>query len=81
MSEVSRVRSPEERRLLELAAQCLPGGVLGSSRFPDELAFVVPRGRGSPRWDAGGRACPAPPASPTSWRSSSGAAAAPASGT
>ena len=55
MSEVSRVRSPEERRLLELAAQCLPGGVLGSSRFPDELAFVVRRGRGSRVWDVSGR--------------------------
>ena len=55
MSEASRARSPEERRLLELAAQRLPGGVLGSSRFPDELAFVVRRGRGSHVWDVSGR--------------------------
>jgi hypothetical protein len=41
MSDTSRERAPEEKRLLELAARRLPGGVLGSARFPDELAFVV----------------------------------------
>src|SRR5713101_2980391 len=55
MSDQSRTRSPEENRLLELAALRLPGGVLGSARFPDELAFVVRRGRGSRVWDVSGR--------------------------
>src|SRR6266404_637356 len=55
MSDQSRTRSPEERRLLETAAQRLPGGVLGSSRFPDDLRFVVKRGSGSKLWDMSGR--------------------------
>jgi glutamate-1-semialdehyde 2,1-aminomutase len=55
MSHTSRERVPEEHRLLELAAERLPGGVLGSARFPDELAFVVKRGRGSRIWDVSGR--------------------------
>src|SRR5713101_1186726 len=55
MSDQSRTRSPEESRLLEMAAQRLPGGVLGSSRFPDDLRFVVKRGRGSKLWDVSGR--------------------------
>ncbi|HEV8438106.1 MAG TPA: aspartate aminotransferase family protein [Methylomirabilota bacterium] len=55
MSEASRARSSEESRLLELAARRLPGGVLGSARFPDELAFVVKRGRGARVWDLSGR--------------------------
>src|SRR5213593_1119452 len=55
MSDKARSRSPEENRLLELAARRLPGGALGSARFPDELAFVVKRGRGSKLWDMSGR--------------------------
>ena len=55
MSDTARSRSPEENRLLELAARRLPGGALGSARFPDELAFVVKRGRGSKVWDMSGR--------------------------
>src|SRR5215510_7794037 len=55
MSDTSRNRMPEERRLLDLAAQRLPGGALGSARLPDELAFVVKRGRGSKIWDVSGR--------------------------
>ncbi len=55
MSDAPRVRSSEETELLELAARCLPGGVLGSARFPDEVAFVVTRGRGARVWDASGR--------------------------
>jgi glutamate-1-semialdehyde 2,1-aminomutase len=55
MSETSRSRSAEETELLELAARCLPGGVLGSSRFPDETAFVVKRGQGAHVWDVSGR--------------------------
>jgi glutamate-1-semialdehyde 2,1-aminomutase len=53
MSQASR--SPEENRLLEVAARCLPGGVLGSARFADELAFVVKRARGCRVWDVSGR--------------------------
>ena len=55
MSDKARSRSPEENRLLELAARRLPGGALGSARVPDELAFVVKRGRGSKVWDMSGR--------------------------
>src|SRR5262245_1617141 len=55
MSDTSRNRVPEERQLLDLATQRLPGGVLGSSRLPDDLAFVVKRGRGSKIWDVSGR--------------------------
>src|SRR6266536_63693 len=55
MSDKARSRSPEENRLLELAARRLPGGALGSARFPDELACVVKRGRGSKVWDMSGR--------------------------
>lgn len=54
MSQASRSRSPEETELLELAARRLPGGVLGSLRFPDDLAFVVQRGRGARLWDVSG---------------------------
>lgn len=53
--QTPRERRPEERRLLEAAARHLPGGVLGSYRFPDELAFVVARARGSRLYDASGR--------------------------
>jgi glutamate-1-semialdehyde 2,1-aminomutase len=45
----------EETRLLEIAERCLPGGVLGSTRHPDDLAFVVKRARGAHLWDVGGR--------------------------
>src|SRR5574341_446015 len=55
MSQALRSRSPEENQLLELAARRLPGGVLGSSRFPDEVAFVVKRARGARVWDVSGR--------------------------
>jgi glutamate-1-semialdehyde 2,1-aminomutase len=48
-------RTADERTLLETAERCLPGGVLGSARPPDELAFVVRRGRGSKIQDASGR--------------------------
>src|SRR5437667_3314930 len=55
MNDKARSRSPEENRLLEMATRRLPGGALGSARFPDELAFVVKRGRGSKVWDMSGR--------------------------
>jgi len=48
-------RSPEEARLLDAAAAVLPGGVLGAARYPDEVAFVVSRGRGSKIYDVSGR--------------------------
>jgi glutamate-1-semialdehyde 2,1-aminomutase len=41
--------------LLELAAKRLPGGVLGSARFADDVAFVIDRGQGAHVWDASGR--------------------------
>jgi len=55
MTHASRARSAEESRLLETAARRLPGGVLGSARFADDVAFVVKRGRGSRVWDVSGR--------------------------
>lgn len=55
MSEAWRSRSAEENRLLGEAARCLPGGVLGSARFPDDVAFVVKRGQGSKLYDVSGR--------------------------
>jgi glutamate-1-semialdehyde 2,1-aminomutase len=48
-------RAPAETTLLETAAKRLPGGVLGSSRFADDLAFVVARAKGSHLWDVSGR--------------------------
>lgn len=48
-------RRPQESRLLEIAARRLPGGVLGTYRFPPELAFVVERGQGSKIYDVSGR--------------------------
>jgi glutamate-1-semialdehyde 2,1-aminomutase len=48
-------RAPAEAALLDTAARRLPGGVLGSYRFADDLAFVVQRARGSRLWDVSGR--------------------------
>ena len=48
-------RTPAESALLETAARRLPGGVLGTGRFTDDLAFVVKRAQGSHLWDASGR--------------------------
>jgi glutamate-1-semialdehyde 2,1-aminomutase len=48
-------RTKDETALLETAAKRLPGGVLGSSRFADDLAFVVARAKGSRLWDVSGR--------------------------
>ena len=50
-----RERLPEESLLLEKAARYFPGGVLGTYRFPRDLAFVVKRARGSKLYDASGR--------------------------
>jgi glutamate-1-semialdehyde 2,1-aminomutase len=48
-------RSQDETALLEIAGRRLPGGVLGSTRFRDDLAFVVKRARGARIWDVSGR--------------------------
>jgi glutamate-1-semialdehyde 2,1-aminomutase len=48
-------RTAAEATLLETAARRLPGGVLGSSRFADDIAFVVKRAQGSHLWDVSGR--------------------------
>jgi glutamate-1-semialdehyde 2,1-aminomutase len=55
MMDRQPTRLPEESRLLEKAARYLPGGALGSYRFPDELAFVVARAQGSKLYDGSGR--------------------------
>ena len=48
-------RSKDEAELLDLAGRRLPGGVLGTSRFRDDLAFVVKRAEGARLWDVSGR--------------------------
>src|SRR5215831_3691706 len=55
MAETNRPRSSEETTLLERARRRLPGGVLGTSRYADEAAFVVKRGQGSKIYDVSGR--------------------------
>jgi glutamate-1-semialdehyde 2,1-aminomutase len=55
MADPIRARSAEESRLLERARQRLPGGVLGTSRYAEEAAFVVKRGQGSKIYDVSGR--------------------------
>ena len=55
MAETNRPRSAEESTLLERARRRLPGGVLGTSRYADEAAFVVKRGQGSKIYDVSGR--------------------------
>jgi glutamate-1-semialdehyde 2,1-aminomutase len=47
MTRKTTPRSAEESALLELAARRLPGGVLGTARNSDELAFVVKSARGA----------------------------------
>ena len=51
----SSARLSQESRLLEAARRCLPGGTLGTYRFPDEIAFVVQRAQGSKLYDVSGR--------------------------
>src|SRR5438132_9419701 len=48
-------RSKDEADLLALARQRLPGGVLGTARHRDDLAFVVKRAQGAHLWDWSGR--------------------------
>ncbi|MCI0545669.1 MAG: aminotransferase class III-fold pyridoxal phosphate-dependent enzyme [Candidatus Rokubacteria bacterium] len=55
MSQAALRRSPDELALLDTATRCLPGGVLGGARFPDDSAFVVKRGQGSKLYDVSGR--------------------------
>ena len=55
MTPETTPRSPEEATLLDLATRRLPGGVLGTSRYRDDLAFVVRRAEGSHLWDWSGR--------------------------
>ena len=47
-------RTPQERRLLEKAAQYLPGGNSGNMAFRDDLSFLVREGKGSRIWDVSG---------------------------
>ena len=47
-------RTPEERQILNRAAEVLPGGTLGNVRLADDYAFVVKEGRGSRIWDMSG---------------------------
>ena len=47
-------RSPQERRLLEKAAQYLPGGYTGNMKLSDDLNFLVREGKGSRIWDVSG---------------------------
>src|SRR5213594_1842807 len=53
--DMDRPLSDEEKRILETAAHCLPGGARGSTRLPDDLAFIVKRGSGSKLYDVSGR--------------------------
>jgi glutamate-1-semialdehyde 2,1-aminomutase len=55
MTPEATPRSPEEAALLDLATRRLPGGVLGTSRYRDDLAFVVRRAEGARLWDCSGR--------------------------
>ena len=55
MSDTASTRSAAEAGVLETAARCLPGGVLGSTRYPDDVAFIVKGGRGSKLYDLSGR--------------------------
>jgi glutamate-1-semialdehyde 2,1-aminomutase len=55
MANPTTPRSPEETELLERARKRLPGGVLGTSRYADDVGFVVKHGRGSKIYDVSGR--------------------------
>src|SRR4029453_3616197 len=55
MADTVKPRSAEETKLLERARQRLPGGVLGTSRYADDVGFVVKRGQGSKIYDGSGR--------------------------
>jgi len=55
MAETTKPRSARETDLLERARKRLPGGVLGTSRYADDVAFVVDHGKGSKIYDVSGR--------------------------
>jgi len=55
MAETTRTRSAREAELLERAKRRLPGGVLGTSRYQEDAAFVVKHGKGSKIYDVSGR--------------------------
>ena len=55
MADPTKIRSAEETKLLERARRRLPGGVLGSSRYADDMGFVVKHGKGSKIYDVSGR--------------------------
>jgi glutamate-1-semialdehyde 2,1-aminomutase len=55
MADTVKPRSAEETKLLERARQRLPGGVLGASRYADDVGFVVKHGKGSKIYDVSGR--------------------------
>jgi glutamate-1-semialdehyde 2,1-aminomutase len=55
MTDTTKRRSAEETKLLERARRRLPGGVLGSSRYADDVGFVVKHGKGSKIYDVSGR--------------------------
>lgn len=55
MSDPTKPRSTEETTLLERARRRLPGGVLGTSRYADDMGFVVKHGKGSKIYDVSGR--------------------------
>ena len=47
-------RTSEEQRLLDRAAQCMPGGYNGNMVIQEDLKFLVREGRGSHIWDVSG---------------------------
>jgi glutamate-1-semialdehyde 2,1-aminomutase len=55
MSDPTKPRSTEETTLLERARRRLPGGVLGTSRYADDMGFVVKHGKGPKIYDVSGR--------------------------
>ncbi|MGH7385874.1 MAG: aspartate aminotransferase family protein, partial [Candidatus Rokuibacteriota bacterium] len=55
MADTMKPRSAEETKLLERARRRLPGGVLGTSRYADDVGFVVKHGQGSKIYDVSGR--------------------------
>ena len=55
MPETIGSRSAQETQLLDRAKQRRPGGVLGTSRYADDVGFVVKHGKGSKIYDVSGR--------------------------
>ena len=55
MAETIGSRSSQETQLLDRAKQRLPGGVLGTARYADDVGFVVKHGKGSKIYDVSGR--------------------------